>query len=129
RVPLRSGPVAYVMEDRELPLVNILVLARVGQYLEPAEKRGLARLTGALLARGGAGKRSAEELEERLEFLAAILRSSVGETQGTLSLNLLSKDIDEGLGILRDVLAAPRFQEDRLQLFKDQALQTMKQRN
>src|SRR5690606_8485697 len=42
---------------------------------------------------------------------------------------LLSKDIDEGLSILRDVLTAPRFQEDRLRLLKDQALQSMRQRN
>ena len=46
-----------------------------------------------------------------------------------MSLNLLSKDLDEGLGILREVLTAPRFQEDKVALRKQQMLQAMKQRN
>src|SRR5690606_10643919 len=126
RVELKSGPVAYVIEDRELPLVNVLVLVRTGTYLEPPAKAGLAALTGQLLVRGGAGDMTAEELDERLDFLAAQMSSSIGPTEGSVRLNLLSKDIDEGLSILRDVLTAPRFQEDRLRLLKDQALQSMR---
>ena len=129
RVALKSGPVAYVVPDRELPLVNIVVLVRVGQYLEPEGKEGLAELAGYLLVRGGTQSRTAEALEERLAFLAAQMNSFVGETQGGVSLNLLSKDLEEGLGILRDVLATPRFQDDRVALRKQQMLQEMKQRN
>jgi zinc protease len=129
RVPLQSGPVAYVVPDRELPLVNIVVSAHTGEYLDPPGKEGLAELTGYLLARGGAGTNSAEALEERLAFLAAQLNSGVGETEGSVSLNLLSKDLDEGLATLRAVLAAPRFQDDKIALRKQQMLQAMKQRN
>jgi zinc protease len=129
RVALKSGPVAYVVPDRELPLVNIVVYVRVGQYLEPEGKEGLAELTGYLLVRGGTQSRTAQELEERLAFLAAQMNSRIDETQGSVSLNLLSKDLDEGLGILRDVLTAPRFQDDRMALRKQQMLQEMKQRN
>ena len=53
----------------------------------------------------------------------------MGETQGSVSLNLLSKDTDEGLAILREVLTTPRFQEDKIALRKQQILQAMKQRN
>ncbi len=129
RVTLKSGPVAYVVPDRELPLVNIVVYVRVGQYLEPEGKEGLADLAGSLLARGGTQSRSAEQLEERLAFLAAQLNSRIDETQGSVSLNLLSKDLDEGLGILREVLSEPRFQNDRMALRKQQMMQEMKQRN
>jgi zinc protease len=129
RVALQSGPVAYVVPDRELPLVNIAIYVRTGEYLEPAGKIGLAELTGYLLARGGTSTRTAEALEERLAFLAAQLNSGVGETQGSVSLNLLSKDLEEGLSILREVLAAPRFQDDKLALRKQQLIQFMKMRN
>jgi zinc protease len=129
RKALRSGPVAYVVPDRELPLVNIAIYVRTGQYLEPAGKEGLSELTGYLLARGGTKSRTAEDLEERLAFLAAFLNSGVGETQGSISLNLLSKDLDEGLAILREVLTAPRFQDDKIALRKQQLLQAMKERN
>jgi zinc protease len=129
RVVLKSGPVAYVVPDRELPLVNLSIIVRTGDYLEPAGKEGLADLTGYLLARGGTKSKTAEQMEERLAFLAAQLNSSVGETEGNISLNLLSKDLGEGLGILREVLTAPRFQEDKIALRKQQILQAMKERN
>src|SRR5665811_1509891 len=53
RTLLASGPVAYIAEDRELPLVSISITLRGGQYLELAGKEGLADLTGYLLARAG----------------------------------------------------------------------------
>jgi len=129
RVQLKSGPVAYVVPDRELPLVNINVLVHAGEYLQPEGKEGLTDLTGYLLARGGTKSKKAEDLEERLAFLAARLDSGVGENQGSVSLNLLSKDLEEGLGILREVLSAPRFQDDKITLRKQQLLQAMRERN
>lgn len=129
RVQLKSGPVAYVVPDRERPLINISILVHAGDYLEPAGKEGVAGLTGYLLTHGGTQNRAAEDLEERLAFLAANLGSGVGDTQGSISLNLLSKDADEGFQILREVLTEPRFQEDKLALRKQQMLQSMKERN
>lgn len=129
RAVLNAGPVAYVVPDRELPLVNISILVRTGDYLVPAGKEGLANLTGYLLARGGTKSKTAEELEERLAYLAAQLNSGISDAQGMVSLNLLSKDLDEGLAILREVLTAPRFQDDKLALRKQQLVQFMKQRN
>lgn len=129
RVALRSGPVAYVVPDRELPLVNIAVHIRVGAYLDPEGKDGLTGLLGYLLARGGTASRPAEELEERLAFLAANLNSSISDLRGSVSLNLLSKDLDEGFTILREVLSTPRFQADKLDLIRQQSIQGMKQRN
>jgi len=129
RVELKNGPVAYVVSDRELPLVNVAVYLRVGEFLDPQGKEGLVNLTGYLLARSGTPTNTAEELDERLAFLAASLGSGFGDSQGSVNLNLLSKDLDEGLQILREVLSAPRFQEDKLALRKQQMLQAMKQRN
>jgi predicted Zn-dependent peptidase len=129
RVKLKSGPVAYVVPDRELPLVNVAIYVRTGEYLDTAGKGGLAELTGYLLSRGGTKSQTADQLEERLAFLAAHLDSSINGTQGSLSLNLLSKDLDEGLGILREVLTMPRFQDDKIALRKQQMLQALKERN
>jgi len=129
RMVLKSGPVAYVVPDRELPLVNIVVMVKTGHYLSPPGKEGLPGMTAHLLARGGAGSKSAQELDERLAFLAARLESGADDTQSTVSLNLLSKDLDEGLALLREVLTVPRFEEDRLELSRQQQLQAMQQRN
>jgi predicted Zn-dependent peptidase len=129
RTTLASGPVAYIAEDRELPLVSISITLRGGRYLDPAGKEGLADLTGYLLSKSGTKSFTAEELEERLAFLAANLGSGIWDDRGSITLNLLSKDLDEGLKILREVLTEPRFQESRLVLRKDQLLTEMKTRN
>ena len=67
----RAGRSPTSCRDRELPLVNIAIYVRTGDYVEPEGKEGLAELTGYLLARGGTKSKTAEELEERLAFLAA----------------------------------------------------------
>jgi len=129
RVPLKTGPVAYIVPDRELPLVNIGIHIHTGDWVEPDGKEGLTDLCGSMLASAGTEKRTAQELDERLAFLAAQLGSGIRGAQGTVGLNLLSKDLDEGLVILREVLTQPRFQQDRLDLGKQQMIQGMKQRN
>jgi len=71
RVKLKGGPIAYVVPDRELPLVNIAVYVRAGDYVEPEGKEALSEITGYLLTKGGTQSKTAEELDERLAFLAA----------------------------------------------------------
>lgn len=129
RAVLPSGPVVYLAENRELPLVNLSLVFRGGTYLDPAGKEGLSELAGYLLTRSGTETRTPEQLEERLAFLAAQLSSGWSDDRGTVTLNLLSKDLDEGLGILREVLTGARFAKERIRLAKDQTLAEMKQRN
>jgi zinc protease len=129
RAPLKNGMVAYVAEDRTLPLVNVSILVRTGSYLEPAGKEGLAALTGSMIRRGGTRTLTAEQLDEKLDFLAAQASSGIGDTQGSAGLNCLADNLDESLRIFVEMLREPRFQEDRLALAKEQTLQEMKKRN
>ncbi|HLA09027.1 MAG TPA: pitrilysin family protein [Pyrinomonadaceae bacterium] len=126
---LSNGVVAYLVEDHDLPLVNVVTGIRTGQYLDPAGKEGLAALMGSQMRAGGTTSKTAEEFDEAADFLAASINSTVGATQGTANLNLLSKDIDQGLALYFDMLRNPRFQEDRLTLAKSQLLQNMERRN
>jgi zinc protease len=126
---LSNGAVAYLVEDHELPLVNVTTLVRTGAYLEPEAKRGLASLTGSQIRVGGTTSKTAEQFDEAADFLAANLSSGIGETQGTANLNCLTKDIDAGLALYFDMLKNPGFQADRLALAKSQILQGMERRN
>ncbi|OGF08782.1 MAG: hypothetical protein A2W00_13525 [Candidatus Eisenbacteria bacterium RBG_16_71_46] len=143
RVSLRGGMVAYLVPDRALPLVTITVLMRIGPDLDPLGKQGLAQGTMYLLTRSGTAGRTAAQLEDRVAFLGAQLQSQmggggggfggpgipVGPSESFASINLLSKDLDEGLGILTDCLKSAAFEEDRVTLARQQLLQTMQQRN
>jgi predicted Zn-dependent peptidase len=126
---LSNGAVAYLVEDHDLPLVNVSTLVRTGSYLDPAGKEGLAALTGTQMRVGGTAGKSAEEFDEAADFLAANISSSIGSTQGSANLNLLAKDVDQGFALYFDMLKNPRFQDDRLKLAKSQLLQNMERRN
>jgi predicted Zn-dependent peptidase len=129
RLVLKNGMVVYVAEDRTLPLVNLALTVRTGSYLEPAGKEGLAALTGSQIRRGGTKSLTAEQLDERLDFLAAQVATSIGDTAGSASLNALADNLDESLKLFVEMLEEPRFQQDRLDLAREQALQEMKKRN
>jgi predicted Zn-dependent peptidase len=129
RVVLKNGMVVYIAEDRALPLVNLSLTLRVGRWLEPKGKEGLAALTGSLLRRGGTKRWSAEQLDERFDFLAAQASSGISDTAGQAGLNCLRDNLDESLALFVEMLREPRFQEDRLALAKEQSLQEMKKRN
>ncbi len=128
---LKNGIPVYlsVAEKEASPLVRITITWRGGSYLEPKGREGLAQLFGAQLARGGTATLSAEKLEDRLEGLAASLGSSCGDTSGNLSLTVLEQDLDEGLGLMLQVLTEPGFAQDRLDLAKRQQKQGLGRRN
>ena len=126
---LSNGVVAYLVEDHDLPLINVSTIIRTGTYLDPAGKEGLASLTGAQIRTGGTTSKTAEEFDEAADFLAAGINSSVGPLQGNANVNLLAKDLDQGLALYFDMLRNPRFQEDRIKLAKSQILQGMERRN
>jgi len=144
RVMLAGGSVAYLVPDRDLPLISVHVLMRIGPDLDPPGKEGLAALMVNQLTRGGTTTRTATQIEDRVAFLGAQLESApggagggpfgpggppIGASESRATLNLLAKDIDEGLDLLVDCLRNPVFAEDRLSLRRDQVLQSMKQRN
>ncbi len=129
RHTLPGGVVAYVAQDRSLPLVNIVLNLRTGGFREPAAQPGLAAMTATLMRVGGTTSRSPEQFDESVDFLAANLSSNAGDTGARVSLNVLSTALDSGLDLMFDLLRSPRFDEGRLAIEKGKALEAMKQRN
>jgi len=129
RFELVDGTPVYAKKDSQFPLTSISVYFRGGRYLEPEGKAGLAAIAGDAWRSGGAGEFTAQDLDEELDFLAANLSTNIGDVSGSVTLNVLSKDLDTAMAILMDVLTKPRFQEDRFDKTKENMLQAMKQRN
>src|SRR5579862_9818633 len=53
KLTLSNGMKVFLLEDHELPLVNGTALIRTGNLFDPADKHGLAGLTGDVLRSGG----------------------------------------------------------------------------
>lgn len=129
RMVLANGLRAYIREVRELPVVNITAIINTGSLYVPKEKAGLDELLSECLIKGGTKTRTGTEIEERIDFLGGTLNFSVGERTATLSMSVLSKDLDEGLALFFDVLMNPEFREDSLKLARGRIVEQMRSAN
>ena len=100
----------WTVEHRDVPLVSFLVLLPVGASADPAERPGLAALTGDLLDEG-AGSRNALELHEALARIGAQLETEVGSDGTLLELTTLERHAEQGISLLADMILRPRFEQ------------------
>jgi zinc protease len=128
RVVLKNGMVVYLLEDHELPLVSMTATIRTGSWLDPAEKIGLASLTGSIMRSGGGGGLSAERVDEDLEQFAGAVGISIGRLSGSASLDVLSKDLKRGLQIFAGLIRTPAFEPARVELAKLQTIEGIRRR-
>lgn len=129
RVELDNGMVVYLLEDHELPLFHLFALFRAGSIYEPDEKLGLAELTGVVMRTGGTRQMSGDAINEKLEFVAGSVETSIGQEAGTASLSVLTKDMDLGLRIFADVLMHPVFAEEKVDLARKKMEEAIRRRN
>jgi predicted Zn-dependent peptidase len=118
-----------VIEDHELPLVQINILIRSGQVLVPQGLEGLAQITGEALRSGGSESYAPDELNAFLENKAVDLSVSVNFESTQVTLHLLRPDLKDVLPVLGDLLAHPRFPEEKIALAKKQVLTEIARRN
>ncbi|MCP3906021.1 MAG: insulinase family protein [Planctomycetes bacterium] len=129
RRTLPSGVPVYLMPSHEFPLVTISFAFRGGEYLEDASEAGLASALGSQMRRGGTMLTGAEEMDERFDFLAANVSSSVGADQSGARINCLVSNFDEAFRLFMEMVRGPGFDEERLRVYKDQTIEELKQRN
>jgi zinc protease len=129
RYQLKNGMVVYLMEDHQLPLINGNALIRTGSRLEPADKTGLAEITGTVMRTGGTKNHSAHELNELLEQRAAIVSTSIGTTSGNASFNTLKEDLDTVFHLFAEIVREPIFDQQQVELAKTQQRGEIARRN
>ena len=98
---LPNGMKLYLLEDHELPVVSGTALVRTGNLFDPADKIGLATITGMVMRIGGTKDKTGDQLDEQLENMAASVESSIGETSGTVSFLRAERKYRRGPGDLQ----------------------------
>jgi zinc protease len=126
---LDNGITFYLVEDDELPLINLRVLVRTGGVLVPNDKAGLNSIAGTVMRTGGTTSISGDDLNELLEDRAARMETGIGLTSGSASMNVLKDDFEELLPMFIDLLQNPAFPENRIQLAKTQQKTSISRRN
>lgn len=126
---LSNGIRFYLVEDHELPLIDLQVIVRTGAVLVPDGKEGLASLTGVVMRTGGTRTIPGDELDELLESRAARMETAIGFTSGSASMNVLREDFDELIPVFRDLLENPSFPEEKIELEMTRMRSVISRRN
>jgi zinc protease len=123
---LRNGATLFLLEDRELPIVNIYVLMRAGSIYEPADKTGLASLTGMLLENGGTKSKVPQEVDRIIDDNALGISISATRESMSASLKALSSKLPVALPLLFELLTQPRLDDERLNIDRLKFIEQLK---
>jgi len=126
---LANGMRLFLLEDHEIPIVNGTARIRTGNLFDPKDKVGLATMTGMVMRTGGTRSQTGEQLDVALENVAATVETNIGETAGTVSFSALKENADQVMAIFKDVLTAPEFREDKIDLARTQLRSSISRRN
>lgn len=129
KIQLANGIQLYLKKDNELPLVQITALVGSGSIGMPRRSTGFGRIFSETWRTGGTAEYEPSQLEEHLDQLAANLGASMGPYSCQLDLSVQTKDIDEGMGILAELLRHPTFSASSLELVRLKALEEVRRQN
>jgi zinc protease len=126
---LPNGIKLRLVEDHDLPLISGTALVRTGSVFDPPDKTGLAQLTGIAMRSGGTRLRTAEQIDAALENAASRVDVSVSDTVASVSFSCLKEQQAATLAIFKDVLTAPAFRTEKIQISKTQLRAAIARRN
>jgi len=129
RVALAGGATAFLVSDHTLPLVDIVVVARAGAFLDPVDLRGVSDLTATLLRRGGTLELEPDLFDQRADELGAVLTSQATMLYGAASLRCTSDLLPQAVELFFDMIEHPRFAPDRVAGIKRNLAEGLGRRN
>ena len=125
KVTLKNGLTLYLMEQHEVPLVDLYITVKAGATAD--QKAGQAKLTAANLLLGTQSL-SRAELEAKLDFIGAELDADAMLEYSTIQASAASKDLDQVLGWVRDSLLTPAFNQQEFNNHKQRYLAGLQQK-
>ncbi|GEK15695.1 insulinase family protein [Aliivibrio fischeri] len=117
RANLSNGIEVLGTEAIETPTIQLQIAIPAGNRYVPKGKEGLASLTAAMMEEGTTTS-SSEELQKKLDKLGSSVSFNSGSYTTTISVASLTKNIDQTLAIVDEMLFEPAFEQadfDRLQ--------------
>jgi len=122
---LSNGLFVWIVEQHELPVVQMSLLVRAGTGADARGRYGAASLTAAMLTLG-AGSRSAVEIADALDGLLANLSASSGVDATSLQLYVPLGRLADALPLMADVAQRPTFPKPELDALRQQRLVTLR---
>jgi predicted Zn-dependent peptidase len=127
---LPNGLRIVVLEQHELPLVDVMLQVRSGGETDPAGKVGMADLVAAMLTEG-TSNRTALQIADQAAFLGIQLNASSSWERSTIALHAPTAQLDSALALFSDVALRPAFPAadlERVRKVRLTALQQLRDR-
>lgn len=118
QVTLKNGLKLFLVEDKSLPTIDMRGMIYTGSVYEPAEKAGLAAITGEVLRSGGTEKLNGDLIDRELETMAAAIETGINDESGYIEVSLLKENLDKVLSLTADILRRPVFAQEKIDLAK-----------
>ena len=120
------GITAWLVEDKSTPVVALSFSFAGGSARDAETRKGATSLAATLLT-DGAGPLDAQAFKQRQEEVAASLGFGASLDYVSGSLRLLSANRDEAFELLRLAVSEPRFDADRFEQRRAQAIAQLNQ--
>ena len=129
RIQLPNGMVIFLQEDHELPLIDGVVNVRGGSRSESANKVGMLDIYGEVWRTGGTKAQTGDQLDDYLEVRAAKIETGSDADSTTISWSCLKGDFDDVFKVFSDLLRAPEFRDDKVDLAQREMFDAISRRN
>jgi len=123
---LSNGLPVWIVEQHEVPVVQVNLVVLAGATEDPPRKFGVASLMTAMLEEG-AGSRSALEIADAIDFLGADLGTGVTFDAAAVRLHVPVARLADALPVMADVALRPTFPADELERLRQQRLTALLQ--
>lgn len=121
---LANGLTVIVQENHATPTIALHGFLRAGSVDDPSDRQGLAATTAALLTRG-AGRRTAQQVADEMDFVGATLSASASRERTDIRSSMLRDDFDRMLDLLADAIRRPNFPAAELERVRSETLTTL----
>ena len=122
---LSNGMQVVLVSQNEQPAISVRMIIRAGAAHDPKGKHGLAMLTATLLDQG-AGKRSAEEIADTIDFIGGMLSTGAGTDMSFINAVVMKDSYEIALDLISDVVQRPTFAPEEIERQRAQALSALK---
>jgi len=127
KTKLANGLEVWMVEQKELPIVAMNLVLKSGQSNEPDNRTGVANLTASLLD-DGTKTRSAVDITNQLQALGIQgINAGSGWDSTNVSLQSLTRNLDQALDIYADVIMNPSFPQAEIESLRGRSLIGLRQ--
>ncbi len=125
RQVLPNGATLIMLKKPDVPLVSVTAAFRGGGEAVAADKTGLAAITAELLRRG-TEKRTADQINEQLDAMGAVMNGGSDAQSSVVSVEFTTRTSAKALEILTDILLHPAFPDAEFKKLLAQRIDAVK---